>query len=296
MGGGISKHRQKHSQDNIAVEHEVHPQPSLPNLESNVKRKQSVEEILPIATSIEGVNSILTQQASMTIETENSSVQEIVNNRPYREIVDVGEHIDEKESEVDEEEEFAEKSAEMFHNTAMSLEMDNEELLFNLMYFGGNSSGSFDHMVNNALEETVALHSDNNTPYKLKPASANDISDLRTNILDHELIDDECAICRDDIVIGDTYIQLEHCSHCFHDQCVMKWLTLQDWCPTCRKPIHENKASTTKNAYAHRIGTIDESYEDTQDEVGRDNFPVTNLAQSFVQASIHEALRSHGSE
>lgn len=147
------------------------------------------------------------------------------------------------------ENEIADKNAEMFQNTAMSLGMDNDELLFNLLYFGDNAGGSqsFGNMVNSALEETVALHSDNNTPYKLQPASEDDLADLLPTTLMEELRTDDskCAVCRDDIVLGDTFIRLVGCQHCFHADCLIRWLKLQAWCPTCRQSIHRDGDKNT---------------------------------------------------
>lgn len=297
MGGGVSKYRQKSSALSNDGENMVQSEDRPAIIDATMKQP-SHEEIPRISSRNPEFKPVIHNLAA--IETENSSVtQDYVNHRISRDIIDIGEHIDEKDSEAaEDEEDFAIKSAEMFHNTAMSLEMNNEELLFNLMYFGGESSSSFDNMVNNALEETVALHSDNNTPYKLKPASANDISYLKICKLDFELLDDECSICRDNILINDSYIQLENCCHYFHDQCLMKWLTLQDWCPACREPIHANKSSVPRHqSYGHhRIETIDESFEGIQEDGNRNDGPVADLAQMFVQASMNEAMRRRGTE
>lgn len=125
-------------------------------------------------------------------------------------------------------------SADMFSNTALSLGMDNDELLFNLLYFGSDealagSSGG-DHlvnlgsMINSAVEETVALHSEGNTPYKLHPASKEDLCSLPTDIY-HSIPDLECLVCRDIITSGDTVTNLQ-CQHCFHCDCILRWLNL----------------------------------------------------------------------
>jgi hypothetical protein len=49
-----------------------------------------------------------------------------------------------------------------FAQSAMSLGMDNDDLIFNLLYFGDNTM-SFQSMFNSAIEETVAAHSAENT-------------------------------------------------------------------------------------------------------------------------------------
>jgi hypothetical protein len=49
-----------------------------------------------------------------------------------------------------------------FAQSAMSLGMDNEDLIFNLLYFS-DAGANFQSMFNSAIEETVAAHSAGNT-------------------------------------------------------------------------------------------------------------------------------------
>jgi hypothetical protein len=129
--------------------------------------------------------------------------------------------------------EVDENNAEMFAVTAMSLGMENDDLLFNLMYFGGANAaaeGSLDlgNMFNTAMEETVALYSEHNTPYKLKPASEESVRELNVCVVEQELdeIDRECAVCRDSIEVGQELVKLPHCTHMFHSDCILRWLSL----------------------------------------------------------------------
>ena len=95
---------------------------------------------------------------------------------------------EEDETDEDEEDDANDaRNAENRENWQMltdSLEMDNEDLLFNMLYFAEQDNGGvgvgvgmscMGRVINNAMSEAVALHSDNNTPYKLKPASADDL-------------------------------------------------------------------------------------------------------------------------
>jgi hypothetical protein len=158
-------------------------------------------------------------------------------------------------------------SAEMFQNTAMSLGMDNDELLFNLLYFGGDSVGNFGTMVNNALEETVALHSENNTPYKLKPASDNELSHLEHYELEGNLSPDEeeCQVCKDIMEIGNSIVRLKFCKHCFHSDCLVRWLKLQAWCPVCRDPIEQ--MTNHKLALSEKFEALHEAQDEYDEEV-----------------------------
>ena len=47
--------------------------------------------------------------------------------------------------------------------SAMSLGMDNDELLFNMFYFGEEAGSGFRQTMNTAIEETYAAHSTGNT-------------------------------------------------------------------------------------------------------------------------------------
>jgi hypothetical protein len=154
------------------------------------------------------------------------------------------------------------QAAEMFASASMSLEMDNEDLLFNLMYFQEKSSqqtlgGSLD----TALQEVLASHSTGNTPYKLRPASdsitdrlgalAVQLSDV--NVRDPNLIqvesscnntsiytsETECPVCKDCMESGDHVVMLPLCKHIFHRDCMLRWVTLQDWCPVCRANVDQ---------------------------------------------------------
>jgi len=46
-----------------------------------------------------------------------------------------------------------------------------------------------------------------------------------------------CAICIDNIEIGQWYKRLPKCDHCFHAQCIDDWLSTRATCPFCRQQI-----------------------------------------------------------
>ena len=140
-----------------------------------------------------------------------------------------------------------ELEAEMFSHTAMSLGMEQEDLLFNLLYFGGDGViPDINMAMSNARDETIALHSENNTPYKLRPASTSAIEQLKCGPLRslQDLIEPDCAVCKDDMEIGVDVIFLPTCRHCFHYECLVRWVKLQGFCPVCRAPICEQPTSS----------------------------------------------------
>jgi hypothetical protein len=122
--------------------------------------------------------------------------------------------------------------------------MDNDDLLFNLLYFQSQDAGeTLGSLLNNVQSETVALHSENNTPYKLKPASEKSIAKLAIEEFTENDVDleTECAICKDDMDYGDDITRLPACRHYFHHNCLIRWINLQGWCPVCRAEIDISK-------------------------------------------------------
>lgn len=120
--------------------------------------------------------------------------------------------------------------------SAMSLGMDNEELLFNMFYFGDDGGGGFRQSMNTAIEETYAAHSTGNTPYKLRPATESSIrKHLTSNINLTEVGEtEECLICQERLRDQGLMAMITACQHVFHEECVLRWFTLQNWCPICR--------------------------------------------------------------
>ena len=154
-----------------------------------------------------------------------------------------------KDDEHDDDDDGDGENDEMFENAALSLEMENDELLFNLLYFSQqseqqcNNSNQFRNMLNNAFEETVALHSENNTPYKLRPASKDTINSIKSSKYTNDENEKECIVCRDEMELGCEIIKLP-CHHCFHSPCIVRWLSIQSFCPICKGQItsmHDDK-------------------------------------------------------
>jgi hypothetical protein len=150
-----------------------------------------------------------------------------------------------------------------------SLEMSGEDLLLNMLYFSDDNaaatvmedSASMGKVLDGAMTETFALHSENNTPYKLKPVPKEDMDKLKAETMDAEISGSlkvnlgradsfasdggpeskgcglECVVCKEELELGDKIMRLPHCGHTFHEECLSKWFKHQDWCPICRSSI-----------------------------------------------------------
>ena len=117
----------------------------------------------------------------------------------------------------------------MLQYTTMSLGMDPEDLLFNMMYFGdtqSHSPGNMGNMLNAVIEETIAAHSENNTPYKLKPVPTSILAHVRSETLYDldEIEERDCAVCKEEFEMGSKVILLNKCNHRFHGECLRHWM------------------------------------------------------------------------
>ena len=50
-----------------------------------------------------------------------------------------------------------------------------------------------------------------------------------------------CAICQEEMIATTDALKLP-CGHCFHEECLTKWLGKQHTCPTCRAKLPERNA------------------------------------------------------
>ena len=176
-----------------------------------------------------------------------------------------------------------------------SLEMSGEDLLLNMLYFSDEGaaatvmedSASMGKVLDGAMTETLALHSENNTPYKLKPASKEEMEKLQAETLDAEISGSlkvnldradsgggpeskgcglECVVCKEELELGDKIMRLPQCGHTFHEGCLSTWFQHQDWCPICRTSISGKKkdeeaanSDSAKKAAGDGIMTISTS-------------------------------------
>ena len=159
MGGGASK---SHRKPNASVESDQ----VMGNRAMGVERQQNDtedERQLPrIGKHVKFGNDMYDENGFLS---PNSSGDEEDDEFDQHQVNDNDDDDDEGERDDDEGgagDEEAMQLRMLFAQSAMSMDMDNEDLIFNLLYFGGDTS-NFATMMNNAAEETVAAHSTGNT-------------------------------------------------------------------------------------------------------------------------------------
>lgn len=46
-----------------------------------------------------------------------------------------------------------------------------------------------------------------------------------------------CSICKNNSIASRDEIAATKCGHCFHKDCIARWLSENSYCPSCRKPV-----------------------------------------------------------
>lgn len=67
---------------------------------------------------------------------------------------------------------------------------------------------------------------------------------------------DACAICQDDIIAGCKMLQMP-CKHCFHTDCLHRWLAEHNTCPVCRCEVESNCPRYNEANYDGLKGKLD---------------------------------------
>lgn len=73
-----------------------------------------------------------------------------------------------------------------------------------------------------------------------------------TNTASESEIDDMCAICRANMNDNEILRKIKKCDHCFHINCLDRWLETKITCPICRQDIRLNVNGATGSETSHR--------------------------------------------
>ena len=100
-----------------------------------------------------------------------------------------------------------------------------------------------DSLISSSLQRTQRFHMSLLSPRNLL-TNFNDVCDkdilnndtkIDSVLYDKEIEDDVCPICYEE----NTEKKL-NCSHCFHEECIKKWLQSKNTCPYCRVDVFKN--------------------------------------------------------
>ncbi|WCJ25445.1 RING/U-box superfamily protein [Euphorbia peplus] len=89
------------------------------------------------------------------------------------------------------------------------------------------------------LEAQLAWQKMLDTPGEISsssPATDKSVSELETVVYDREDKGLECPICLKEFEVGEEMTMMP-CFHCYHGDCIAKWLKNSHQCPSCRFPM-----------------------------------------------------------
>ncbi|XP_057965170.1 E3 ubiquitin-protein ligase CIP8-like [Malania oleifera] len=115
-----------------------------------------------------------------------------------------------------------------------------ERILVTDHHVEGDSSAAArdDHFGADIYDTIVGLLADDNLSWRGSPPAARSVVDnLPTVVLAEEDLGNNenvvCVVCTDDIPLQEKVKKLP-CSHCFHGECILQWLSIRNSCPLCR--------------------------------------------------------------
>ena len=110
--------------------------------------------------------------------------------------------------------------------------------LLNPMFggFGGQGDNIFADLESRIIEEFLRNDPNRHGP---PPASLESINRLKkVKYAEGVSKTRDCSVCQEDFKNGEYLVKMP-CEHCFHKDCVTKWLSMHNSCPVCRKALNE---------------------------------------------------------
>lgn len=82
------------------------------------------------------------------------------------------------------------------------------------------------------------------------PAAKSVVENLPSLVLTKENVEENnsvvvCAVCKDEFAIGEKVTRLP-CSHLYHRECILPWLSIRNTCPVCRHQLPTDDADYEK--------------------------------------------------
>lgn len=153
------------------------------------------------------------------------------------------------------------------------------------------SQEALDQIITNLME----AHPQSNAA---PPATTEALANLDRRPVEQAMLEGEakteCAICIDDMNVGDMAAFLP-CKHWFHEACVVLWLNEHNTCPVCRSPIEGNggrsQSRPNVNVNLNENNNRSPSFNDGSPLSARSNaWPIPGARPS--QSRPNEPLRS----
>lgn len=86
-------------------------------------------------------------------------------------------------------------------------------------------------------------------PVIVRPSQAVIDRATETNV---PVVNTLCSICQESVTAA---TRIRHCGHCFHNDCVSQWFTMNPRCPVCRHDIRELTTAPLQPSNDSRLHT-----------------------------------------
>jgi hypothetical protein len=80
--------------------------------------------------------------------------------------------------------------------------------------------------------------------------------------------DQQCTICFENFVEGQSLRRIDHCQHTFHQTCIDRWFTTNVRCPNCRHDIRGENTDPTATEYEYEYDEEEEEDDDASPMIG----------------------------
>lgn len=110
---------------------------------------------------------------------------------------------------------------------------------------------------NGVMDDLFQLHQEEDEENHT-PASSQAITALpRREPSDSEVQEEvKCPICLESFATSDTLVEMP-CQHCFHEDCLKKWLSSDNTCPVCRQILEDKGPDSDTNDVVRHTDPID---------------------------------------